>query len=399
MPASGTLDLRHRPNLEIEALRAIAIAFVLVMHAPLLCMPYPPGALQGIQRWIYPATGVDLFFVISGYLMGRSFVGPYEATEDRGTAHRVERIAAFWVRRFYRLVPASALWVVLTFLASLISDKPSLWLPPNVMFAKGIAALASVRNFEESQNPTFFGYYWSLSVENQFYIALPIALLLVPRRWRVRGLIGLCLLNAVWRPGGELWWLFRYDGLVYGLLLFELERSGAGAILALCLPRELLGRSILLVSVWTVLVTMPVSLPDFHPLAWTLVNCAGFILVFTASQQQGFIAFPRPLRVPAAWLGARSYSLYLCHIPIWFTVIDISQRVGLAGQAWLPLRFAVALSASLLAADLTYRWLELPLQERGRRHAARFRSARDAAPGLDPASAGPALAIIDRRPA
>ena len=99
-----------------------------------------------------------------------------------------------------------------------------------------------MRNFEESFAHSDFGYYWSLSLENQFYLLLPIMLLMVPRRWRVRGLVGLCVLNAVWRPGGETWWLFRYDGLIYGLLLFELERAGYSDILAQCLPASLRGR-------------------------------------------------------------------------------------------------------------------------------------------------------------
>ncbi|NPD66672.1 hypothetical protein HN018_21685 [Lichenicola cladoniae] len=66
------------------------------------------------------------------------------------------------------------------------------------------------------------------------------------------------------------------------------------------------------------------------------------------------------------WIGARSCSIYMCHIPIWFTVIDVMRRTGPGGETYVPLGFMIAALATLTAADLTYRWLELPLQERGR---------------------------------
>jgi peptidoglycan/LPS O-acetylase OafA/YrhL len=372
------LDRRHRGKPEIEYLRAMAILFVMIMHVPLLCMPYPAGALGGITQWIHPATGVDLFFVISGYLIGRSFMGPFEAHEHG--ADRVARITEFWVRRFYRLMPASALWVGLTFLASCISNKPALWLTPHGMFFKAAAALFAVRNFEESQAPSFFGYYWSLSVENQFYLALPLLLLVVKRSWRIPGMLALCALNAVWRPGGDLWWLFRYDGLIYGLLLFELERAGHAATLARSLPASGVGRTGFMLVAGAVVLIAPLALIEYHPLAWTVVNWGAFALVLAASRDQGVIVVPPGLRTAMLWLGARSYSVYLCHIPIWMAVIDVSQRLHLDSQRSVPARIAVGLVCTMIAADLTYRWVEVPLQVRGRDRARAIRRAEDVAP-------------------
>lgn len=368
------MDRQHRGNPEIEYLRAAALLLVFVMHAPLLCTPYPAGALDRLQQWIHPAVGVDLFFVISGYLIGRSFVGPYEAHE--AGRERVARIAAFWVRRFYRLIPASYLWIGLTFLGSLLFQDPQLWLPPHAMFFKCFASLLSVRNFEESFAESTFGYYWSLSLENQFYLLLPIALLIVPRAWRLRGLVALCFLNPIWRPGGDTWWLFRYDGLIYGLLLFELERAGYSDILSHCLPDSRWGRLGLMAAATAAMVVSPLVLIHYHPLGWTLVNWAAVVLVFAASLQQQKIVVPSRLRGAALWVGSRSYSLYLCHIPVWFSVLELMRRVGLGGERLVPVRFAVGFAACALAADLTYRWVELPLQARGRLRAKRFETSR-----------------------
>ncbi len=340
---------------------------VLLTHAALMYFPYPADGLRQMQEWIQPATGVDLFFVISGYLIGLSFVGPFEAREHEG--QRLARVAAYWVRRVYRLLPAACLWIGLTFAGSVVFADPALWLPPHAMFFKCMASLMSVRNFEESWAHSNFGYYWSLSVENQFYLALPVLLLVVKRRWRVPGLVALCVLNAAWRPGGEGWWLFRYDGLVYGLLLFEMERAGHAATLARCLPMGAAGRAGLVVGAGTVLVVAPLALIHFLPLAWTLVNWAGCVLVFSASQDLGMIMVPRGLRTAALWMGSRTYSLYLCHIPVWFAVIELMQRAGLGSERLVPLRFAAGLLCMALAADVTYRRVELPLQARGRERA------------------------------
>ena len=174
------------------------------------------------------------------------------------------------------------------------------------------------------------------------------------------------MLNAIWRPGGETWWLFRYDGLVYGLLLFELERAGYSAVFGRCLPQGRIGRLALMAGAGGIMLVAPLVLIRFHPLAWTVVNWCGFVLVFAASLGQGKIMLPRMLRTAGLWVGSRSYSLYLCHIPIWFTVLELMRRAGLGGETFVPLRFALSLSLSLVAADLTYRWVELPFQARGR---------------------------------
>ena len=376
LPLAPVLDRRHRRFAEIEYLRAAAMLLVIVMHAPLLCVPYPPGALQRVQDWIHPAVGVDLFFVISGYLIGRSFVGPFEAGEP---GDPVPPIAAFWVRRFYRLLPACAVWIGFTLACCIVFDGSPLWIPPHAMYFKALASLLAVRNFEESYAQTHFGYVWSLSVENQFYVLLPIVLVVVRRRWRVPGMVALCALNAVWRPGGETWWLFRYDGLLYGLLLFELERAGHAETLARCLPHSRGGRVALVACAGAAMLTSPLVLIYLHPLAWSLVNCAAFVLVLAARSGQGAIPMPRVLSTVFLWLGARSYSLYLCHIPVWTLVIELMQRSHLGGRHLLALRFALAIAASLFLADLSYLRVELPLQERGRIRARAIRSGTDAA--------------------
>ena len=365
------LDRAHRRLAEIEYLRAAAMLLVIIMHAPLICVPYPPGALQRLQDWIHPAVGVDLFFVISGYLMGRFFMAPFEAHEP---GNPVPSILAFWVRRFYRLLPACAVWVGFTLACCVVFAGSPLWIPPHSMYFKALASLLSVRNFEESFAQTRFGYVWSLSVENQFYLALPLFLVIVRRRWRIPGMVALCALNAVWRPGGEAWWLFRYDGLIYGLLLFELERAGYAEIAGRCLPQSRGGRVAFAATAGIAMLTAPLVLIYLHPLAWTVVNFAAFALVFAASRGQGAIPLPRMLSTMFLWLGVRSYSLYLCHIPVWTLVVELMQRSGLGGQGWLAVRFLFAISASLILADLTYLRVELPLQARGRVRAQAIRA-------------------------
>lgn len=367
-------------NREIEVLRAAAIAAVIVMHLPILFWPRVPPPLAGILGLVHPATGVDLFFVVSGYLIGRVFVRPFEAAERAGadSTRRFALAVAFWIRRAWRLFPAAWFWLLFTLAANLISGRETIWLTHRSMFHKTVISLLSLRNFEEARGNTFFGYMWSLSVENQFYALLPVFLLGTPRRARrpiLWALIGLALL---WRPGGAMWWMFRYDGLIWGLLLAAFETRPEAAVLARALPRGVAGRAGFVVLMGLAMLVAPYALALEPPFAWSVVNVAAAALVFAASREGGAIVWPPPMMPVALWLGARSYAVYLCHVPVWLAVADVAARLPALGRFGAAPRAAIACLLTLAAAEATHRLIELPGQARGRREAAAFLAGREA---------------------
>src|SRR5688572_8640524 len=175
--------MRQRPDYrpDIDGLRAVAIAAVVVFHA------FPAAARGGF-------TGVDVFFVISGYLISRIIW--------RGLSERSFTLAWFYGRRVLRLFPA----LVLVLAATLAAGR-WLFLPDAYeTLGKDVASAAAfVSNlvlwndagyFTENAALRPLTHLWSLAVEEQFYLVFPLLLLLTRRSWRLTGYV-LALLLAV----------------------------------------------------------------------------------------------------------------------------------------------------------------------------------------------------------
>ena len=355
-----------KKNAEIQWLRSIAIIFVLVTHLPAGLFPHQTGAHTILLTYINPATGVDLFFVISGFIIGKTFVNHYDSSDSQ---QKLPLILNFYVRRFYRLYPASVLWISLTLILGIIFHKTGLWLDPLSLFKKFVASIVSVRNFEESAAPTHLGYYWSLSVENQFYFLLPFLLWFIPIKLRIQLLLGLCLIFMFYRPGGANWWIFRFDGLLYGVLIYYLTQSKYSKLFARLLPTDAFSRFVFLGFFLLLIIAIPVVLERFYPLAYSLVCWGSAILVFAASLNKGVIFMPKYLVPIAEWIGERSYSLYLCHIPVFLVIRSILVTLNMQHDLSTSVLTLINVAAAAIFAHLTYQFLEKPLQETGRKKA------------------------------
>lgn len=186
LPDHGSHD-RAGIRTDIQGLRAVAVIFVVAYHAGL---PLPGGF-----------TGVDMFFVISGFVI--TVVLLRELTATGGV-----RLSQFYARRFKRLIPALALVIVTTVLLSILLLSP---LGPQEATAKtGLGAIFLMANvviarttgdyFDATPESNALLHTWSLSVEEQFYLVFPVLLLLCFRllrdhRWIV-SLIGVATLGS-----------------------------------------------------------------------------------------------------------------------------------------------------------------------------------------------------------
>ncbi|MFO1458726.1 MAG: acyltransferase [Verrucomicrobiota bacterium] len=211
---------RH-PGLDL--LRALAIAMVVGYHSSLFGFTLPGGVHR--FGWI----GVDLFFVLSGYLIGGQILAQMQRPEGF-------RFGRFYARRALRILPAYLLVLAVYFLAPSWREEP--------VISPAWKFLLSVQNIH-LQVGTAFSHAWSLAVEDQFYLLLPLLLVFLVRRPRwARALTwgilfaGLCLragLALVFRdPAGQLpdlqyfYWIYyptwsRLDPLVLGVALATLE--------------------------------------------------------------------------------------------------------------------------------------------------------------------------------
>jgi peptidoglycan/LPS O-acetylase OafA/YrhL len=328
MPAMSTTDPTYR--WDIQALRGLAVAAVLVQHTA-------PGLLPGGY------LGVDLFFVISGFLItGQVLAGLRSGRFS---------MAQFYARRARRLLPAAYVVLALTMLAS------PWWLAPLEradLARQHWGALGFVSNIVLWKQSGYFDvaaelkpllHFWSLSLEEQYYLLLPALLMATGTGRRGLGLlialtVGSLLLGlALQRVGASAAFYLlpsRAWELGIGSLAAWVHATGWRAPASARLPAVLL------------LVTLPAApLPAWgglgHPGANALlVALATAALLLSSGRAQA----PRGL-APVVGLGDISYSLYLVHWPL----------IAFVNNAWVGLADADGLAQVRLVAGL----LSLPL--------------------------------------
>ena len=357
MPKPSHRNYRYIPGL--DGLRAVAVLAVIAYHFGL------PGAQGGF-------LGVEMFFVLSGYLITDILIN------DRQTHGRI-RLADFWLRRARRLLPA-----MLTMLAAV-----SLWLS----FTDGhrlslhagdlASALLYVNNwwlvyhdvsyFESFGPPSPFGHLWSLAVEEQFYVIWPLvvalALKFVKRRGAVAAvaladaLLSALAMGLLYVPGADPSRVYYgTDTRSFGMLI--------GAAAALLLPSAKLpeivrgrgvagldaagiaGLAVALVMIWRV-GEYDASL---YPGGFLLLAAATVGVIAAVAHPDGRLGRllgARPLR----WIGVRSYGIYLWHYPV-FALTSPSVHTGGTDYGLMALQLALTFGLAVLS----WRFVEEPIR-------------------------------------
>ena len=320
---------RHQRG-DIEGLRALAVLLVIADHL----FGVPGGGF----------VGVDVFFVISGFLITGLLLREHR---ERG---RIS-FSDFYRRRIRRILPASLLVLAVTVVASHVvffgtraraTTEDAIW---SLLFAGNWHFAVDGTDYQQAAGPVSpLQHYWSLSVEEQFYVAWPavmaVALALAGwrRRHRVKGLKGITAITAALVAGGYAWALHETAAdptWAYFSTFSRVWELGLGALLAVAVPaaariparlRPLLG--------WAGLAAIGVSVVVIDggtpfPAPGALLPVLGTVAVIAAGtggdSRLGLLTNP-----VSRHLGALSYSLYLWHFP------------------------AIVVLAALMPADATY---------------------------------------------
>ena len=368
----------HGRIADIELLRGIAVIFVLIEHTRTNLLFWTDG--NGMRLYYYFGfwTGVDLFFAISGFVIARSLLPALAATG--GATQFFNAALAFWVRRAWRLLPSAWLWLALILVASLLFNSSGAFQSFRSNLEGTIAAMLDVYNF---RMVTVFGRfetgasfpYWSLSLEEQFYILLPLVVFM-SRRWLPyvigAGIVAQLFLtrSGSHAVGGLLLNQLRSDALMLGVLIAIWSRHPTWRLFE---PVGLRSRPIagLAILAFLVLCLAVVGSRDLHLVSFQvgLIALVSAVLVFVASYDRDYLCPPGPAKRLMLWVGSRSYALYLIHIPAYFLTREIWLRIELAGTQFdgtYTLRFILTAGALLIAfAELNYRYVELPLRRRG----------------------------------
>lgn len=342
----------HRAD--IQGLRGVAVVAVVLNHAfPSL---FPGGYI-----------GVDVFFVISGFVI-TGLIRREVASEGRFNFRR------FYVRRVYRLLPALAVFVGVTALASVLLVSPIGIQAQSAL--TGLMAIFWVSNFSlwyfssdyfsphVQANP--FLHTWSLGVEEQFYLIFPVLLVvssLVGRRlgsrpWLVFGVVAVSSLAsfgfAIACTYGWVTGIRGADSFSFYSVFTRMWEFGAGSLLAIALERRRQPRSapvaivgflgVALILGATFAFNESTPFPGFLA-AVPVLGAVLIIACATAGPVARALSYPVPV-----WIGDLSYSWYLWHWPF----IVLGKRA--LGTSWISV--ALLLALSLVAAWLSQRYVE-----------------------------------------
>lgn len=394
-PAGGDRRkaLGHGFRGDIQGMRALAVLAIMLFHAGY--SPYPGGFVT-----------LDVFFVVSGFLITSLLLK--EVARD-GTIS----LTRFYVRRARRILPAATLVTIATVAASVLwislvdaqdAAVDALWV---AFFAGNVRfALEGTDYFAAEASPSPLQHYWSLAVEEQFYLVLPLVLVACVL-WAVRrggshrrtitvALAAVTLVSFAWSVHASV----ASPETAYFSTFTRTWEFGVGALLALAAPvmrgvgrrprgaLALAGLGAIVVACFTVTESTP--FPGWAALLPVLGTGAVMIAGAEAHQTPGLTQ--RALAcAPLRWVGDASYSLYLWHWPV---LVVASQHVGreLTGAETL---FVVAVTFALSWA--TYRFVETPFRTPSRRSARRVLTLYPASVALVVASSVVAVGVVDVR--
>lgn len=339
---------------DIEGLRAIAVLAVLLFHA-------------GVPRLEGGYIGVDVFFVLSGFLITSLLVRERET--DGGIS-----LGAFYARRARRILPVSSLVAVVTVLASWV------WLEPLRLrsLANDVIAVATFSsNFvfasrgadylQSTLPPSPLQHFWSLAVEEQFYFVWPAVIALVcvgaASHVSIRRRVGI-LATVVSAASFAMCMVLMNTSQPWAFFAphtraFELSIGALFAVLpvATSKPAKIFNG----LSAWVGLIAVCCCVVLFtettkFPGPWALMPALGTALVLRG----GNIASWAPQSVlrltPFQWLGSRSYSAYLWHWPILIIAIPALERDLTVYEGLL------CIAAALMLSELSYRIVENPIR-------------------------------------
>jgi peptidoglycan/LPS O-acetylase OafA/YrhL len=358
---------------EIDGLRGIAIMVCLFFHYVFMATrgqpPQPLGYLHAASRLLW--SGVDLFFVISGFLIGGILMDVRDSPNYFST---------FYIRRFFRILPLYFLFIGLVALAYRFI-YPAVGAPMAWIFEVRLpwySYLTFLNNFgmskENSTGPTILAVTWSLAVEEQFYLALPLLI----RSVRRSALPYVFIAGIVIAPIVRLFIVFHYRAhlwATYVLLPCRMDSLLLGALCAYCVREPSIWkwmvnhrRSLMLLCLGLI-VGMPALNSDGVPFT-LLYATLGYgwmslfystILMLALTGPESFLS--RTMRRPRlASLGEIGYSVYLFHLGIYCLCMTLITGHGWVLRNWKDFGvslFAVAITFGI--AKLTWKYFERPI--------------------------------------
>lgn len=335
----------YRP--ELDGIRAICILFTVANH-----VPGTPWAVNG-------SVGVDIFFALSGWLITWLLI--HDDHDGKGA-----KLASYYIRRVFRIVPLYALTVILYGLAAAALGYLTGSDTEVINFRDGFPWFATFNGeYMHQETGTLFGHSWTLGIEEKFYIIWPFIMVFL---WNSRLIAGAALVSAllslIWIGQNPELLIRGYAGLSFGAAL-AVAASQSGR-LTVRLQSQKTGW-LALAGIVTAYIG---SLAWPHPYLWN-VGIAFFAAGLIGSlwlAEEGWFARALSLR-PLAAAGRLTYAVYLTHVLTMNVVLLVLAKLNVA-MPWVAI-FALSYAASIAVAYVLHRAVEKPLIEIGRKIAKR----------------------------
>lgn len=356
---------------QLDGIRGVAIALVIGHH---YFFSKVDGSTHGSWhtylilpfRWGW--TGVDLFFVLSGYLISGILYDHKDAEHYYQT---------FYARRLLRIIPLYFLWL-LCFAAGVYLTAPGDTTPLRDIFNRDIPMWSYplfLQNVFEANlrqlPPRWLSHTWSLAVEEQFYVLLPLSV----RYLNKRGIVYLALTAIAAAPVFRILYNLAGNNFYgpYTMLPCRADSLGLGVLLAMAVREESVWHWIQNRRRW-LYQALPVLgiavLYTTRNLQGYLVNSVGYTLVAAFFGVLFLLVLVQPTKLeltlfcypPLVWLGLHAYGLYIAHHGINNVLHYLIRGAARTSQSWQGLAVTLlSLFITLLIAAAAWRWIEAPL--------------------------------------
>jgi peptidoglycan/LPS O-acetylase OafA/YrhL len=323
---------------DIEILRGISVLIILVHHAHSNLLAWKTPALEHFYSYFCGTGSVDLFFCISGFVIARDIVPRFSSSPNRH--HFFITAIAFWMRRAWRLLPSAWICLVSILLMAALFNQSGAFGTFRSNFAGVTAALLQVANLHFAYtllHPLGLGstfHFWTLSLEEQFYLALPFLIFFCGRTlpWLAGAVILFQLLSV--RPN-YYYWILRTDAMLFGVLIAMWSRSPTWQLFT----PEFLGRSRLaralaltaLVAAFVLVGSNDLRVVEYQASVMAIIVT---LLVWIASYDRNYLMASGPFKRVLVWVGSRSYAIYLWHVPVFFATREIWTRLSPVGTGF-----------------------------------------------------------------
>ena len=341
---ASAFHLGYRPSL--DGVRGLAIILVVTHH---LCHIVP-----GFLRYFAGGyLGVDLFFVLSGFLITSLII---EENDHLGSVS----LPMFYIRRALRLLPAVAAALLATVIIGSLLGFSFIDITP-LRFVSILGYFTNWVRAYESPNIWFLSHFWSLAIEEQFYLLWPvflIGLLALPRKAALTIVVTLV-------AGSAALMVVLYLSGTYPQRIYSGSDTRAFELLTGCLAsmmvhsrrlpawlseksRNGLASASLVVLAAAFVIASP-ELPVMYIAGYQVITLCAALLILHAALDRSPISRLLHSRI-LIWFGKRSYGLYVWHFPIYFLIAKLE-------MPWLA---PIAVALGVVASVLSYRFIESP---------------------------------------